>query len=177
MKVSRTVLLLPLLSLLACSGAPSGVEPVRGFAVDRYLGKWYEIARLDHSFERGLEQVTAEYSLRPDGLVRVVNRGFDPSRGKWKEAEGRAKFAGDRDVASLAVSFFGPFYGGYNVIELDREGYSWALVCGPNRKYLWILARAPRLDPAVEQRLMARARSLGFDVDRLIRVRQESAAK
>lgn len=157
------------LGLCGCAtGAPEGVEPVAGFELDRYLGKWHEIARLDHRFERGLSKVSAEYSMRGDGGVRVVNRGYDAAKDEWKEAEGRAYFTGDSSVGSLKVSFFRPFYGGYNIIELDREGYSYALVCGPDRSYLWILARAPELDPATLERLRARAAELGFDTEKLI---------
>lgn len=161
--------LLVLSSLLAgCVGTPSGIEPVTGFEVERYLGKWYEIARLDHSFERGLTHVTAEYARRDDGGLRVVNSGWDTRRGERDVAEGKAYFTGDPDVASLKVSFFGPFYGGYNVIALDRDDYAWAMVCGPNRGYLWILARDPQLAPAVRERLVNQARALGFEVEELI---------
>ena len=157
-----------LLVLTGCAGTPENVAPVRGFEVERYLGRWYEIARLDHAFERGLEQVTAEYSRRDDGGLRVVNRGYDSARQRWNEAEGKAYFTGARDVGSLKVSFFGPFYGGYNIIELDHEDYDYALVAGPNRSYLWILARQPDLDVAITQRLVAKASELGFDTDALI---------
>jgi apolipoprotein D and lipocalin family protein len=126
-----------------CTGIPDNVSPVSGFDADRYLGAWYEIARLDHSFERGLEQVTAEYSLRDDGGIKVINQGYDKVKQRWGKAEGKAYFVGDRDVGRLKVSFFGPFYGGYNIIDLDHDGYQYALVCGPNTAYLWILARQP----------------------------------
>ena len=151
-----------------CAGIPKGMEPVGGFELERYLGRWYEIARLDHSFERGLIKVTAEYSMRDDGGVRVLNRGYDPQKGTWKKAEGRAYFVNDPGVGRLKVSFFGPFYGGYNILELDREGYGYALVAGPTRSYLWILAREPQLDEAVTQRLTDRAAELNFPVDELI---------
>ncbi len=151
-----------------CATVPKGVMPVSGFEVQRYLGTWHEIARLDHSFERGLVSVTAEYSLRQDGGVKVLNRGYKTSVGKWKEAEGRAYFTGDKAVGQLKVSFFRPFYGGYNIIELDRKGYSYALVAGPSRSYLWILARESELSPQITQRLVARARELGFDTEKLI---------
>lgn len=167
----RWFLLLAAALLAGCAGIPEGVSAVRGFDVDRYLGKWYSIARLDHRFERDLEQVTAEYSKRDDGGVRVVNRGYDPRTNTWKSVDGRAYFVGAPDVASLKVSFFGPFYGGYNVIELAPD-YSWAMVAGPTRDYLWILARTPRLDAAISDRLVARARVLGFPVERLTFVRQ-----
>jgi len=166
--MKKLLLLVPLL-LSGCSlGAPEGVTPVSGFELERYLGKWHEIARLDHRFERGLTQVTAEYSLRGDGGVRVLNRGYKAAKREWKQAEGRAYFNGDKSVGSLRVSFFRPFYGGYNIVELDKENYSYALVCGPDRSYLWILAREPQLDPEVLERLKARAAELGFDTAALV---------
>jgi apolipoprotein D and lipocalin family protein len=161
-----------MLLISACSQMPDNVQPVTNFQVDRYLGRWYEIARLDHSFERGLERVTAQYALREDGGVRVVNRGFDPQKQAWDEAVGKAYFVGDKDVGQLKVSFFGPFYGGYNIIVLD-EDYQYAMVCGPDRSYLWILARSPRLDESTLQRLVDTAKSLGFATEELIYVAQE----
>ena len=152
----------------ACAGIPDGVQAVSGFELDRYLGRWYEIARLDHSFERGLSRITAEYSLRDDGGVRVVNRGYDDESGAWEEAEGRAYFVDSPDVGQLKVSFFRPFYGGYNIIELDKTGYQYSLVSGPDRSYLWILARDPQLDAAIAGKLVMKARELGFPVDELI---------
>lgn len=159
--------------VVSCSSntPPSGVTVVNNFKVDKYLGNWYEIARIDHSFERGLEQATATYSLRDDGGVKVVNRGYDPQRGKWKESEGKAYFTGDPSRASLKVSFFGPFYGGYNVIALD-DNYQHALVCGPNRDYLWILSRTPTITPDVKKQMLDAATRQGFDVNRLIWVKQ-----
>ena len=157
--------------LSACAGIPEGIQPVTGFQVERYLGKWYDRARLDHPFERGLEQVSAEYSQREDGDIRVLNRGFNTRQQKFEEAEGRAKFVGQPDVGQLKVSFFGPFYGGYNIVELDPN-YQYVLVAGNNRDYLWILARTPQLEAAVQQRLVAKAKSLGFATDQLIFVKQ-----
>ncbi len=112
--------MLLLLSLGACTERPPGVEPVSGFDIGRYEGIWYEILRLDHSFERGLTNVTAVYTVRQDGSVDVLNRGFDRARCRWKEAHGRARFQGRNDVASLSVTFFWPFAGGYYVFALDR---------------------------------------------------------
>jgi len=154
-----------------CTGLPQGVTPVSGFDVNRYLGTWYEIARLDHGFERGLEKVTAQYSLRQDGGLRVVNRGFDADSGQWREAEGKAYFIGDNRTGRLKVSFFGPFYGSYNIIELDKSGYQYALVCGPDTSYLWVLAREPGLDKSIVNELVAHAAALGFDTSQLIYVR------
>ncbi len=154
--------------LFGCVGPPEGIRPVTGFDAERYLGQWYEIARLDHRFERGLTNVTATYSERDDGGIDVVNRGYDTASGAWKKARGRAYFTGSEREGSLKVSFFGPFYGGYHVIALDREEYRYALVCGPNRSYLWILARSPRLERQEIDRLVEAAKSLGFDTDQLI---------
>ena len=161
------------LAVAACARIPDGVEPVTGFELDRYLGTWYEIARLDHSFERGLTNVTAEYRLRDGGGITVINRGYDVSEGEWSEAEGKAFFVGDPDVGQLKVSFFGPFYGGYNVIELDHENYGYSLVAGPDRSYLWLLARTPDLDSATRDRLISRAAELGFPTDELIFVEHD----
>lgn len=166
------LLLLAGLLLGSCVGVPRGVAPVTGFELSRYLGTWYEIARLDHSFERGLTRVTADYSRREDGGVRVVNRGYHAQSGEWKEAVGKAYLVAGPDLGRLKVSFFGPFYGGYNIIALDRQGYRWALVCGPSRDYLWILAREPVLDEALYSRLVGKAASLGFPTGALIKVEQ-----
>jgi apolipoprotein D and lipocalin family protein len=156
------------LLLAGCVGLPEGVQPVNGFELDRYLGKWYEIARLDHSFERGLEQVTAEYAMRPDGGVRVTNRGYAAAEGEWREAEGRAYFVGDPGTAHLKVSFFGPFYGTYAVFELDKAGYRYAFVAGPDKSYLWLLSRTPDVEAPVRQLFLERASALGFDTGALI---------
>jgi apolipoprotein D and lipocalin family protein len=159
--------------LAGCTGVPEGVEPITGFELERYLGTWYEVARLDHRFERGLSEVTASYSLREEGGVQVVNRGFNAAKGEWKEADGKAFFIEEPDVGRLKVSFFGPFYGAYNIIELDKENYEYSMITGPNRSYLWILARTPALDPATLERLVARAAELGFATDELIFVEHD----
>ncbi len=159
--------------LSACVGVPEGVEPVKGFELNRYLGKWYEIARLDHSFERGLTRVSAEYSLRDDGGVKVVNRGFDQDKNEWDEAEGKAYFIGDSDIGQLKVSFFGPFYGAYNILALDKKGYQYSLVAGPDRSYLWILARSPKLDQSIVDSLVNKAKQSGFPTEELIYLTHE----
>lgn len=173
--VRAWILLAVLVLATGCAGrrTPSGLEPVSGFELDRYLGTWYEIARLDHSFERGLTHVTAAYSLNPDGSVRVVNRGYDPAKGEWRQAVGRAAFAGEPEVGQLRVSFFGPFYGAYNILALAPD-YGHAVVCGPSRNYFWILAREPSLPPQTLAGLLEKARAWGFAVDELILVPQDS---
>lgn len=176
MSTVRSVILALILALTlaACATAPpEGVRPVTSFDINRYLGQWYEIARLDHSFERGMSDVSATYQLQDDGSVKVINRGYDAQRQAWKEAIGRALFIGDSTTASLKVSFFGPFYGGYHVIALDQQDYRWALVSGPDRGYLWILARDKTLPAEVREQLVSQARTLGFATDKLIWVEQQ----
>uniref|UniRef100_C6E4I9 Outer membrane lipoprotein Blc n=1 Tax=Geobacter sp. (strain M21) TaxID=443144 RepID=C6E4I9_GEOSM len=164
-----------LLSLLftGCVGIPENVKPVDNFDVHRYLGKWYEIARLDHSFERGLTRVSAEYALREDGGLKVTNRGYSAQEKKWKEAVGKAYFVEEPNKGYLKVSFFGPFYGSYVIIDLDRDNYQYSLVCGPDKSYLWILSRTPSMQTDVKDRLIAEAAVLGFDTSRLIYVAQD----
>ena len=154
--------------LMGCVGIPENVKPVDNFKLSKYLGKWYEIARLDHSFERGLSRVTADYSLRDDGGLRVLNRGYSAKENKWKEAEGKAYFVKNSDQGYLKVSFFGPFYGSYIVFELDHENYEYSLVCGPDKSYLWILARSPEIKEDIKNILIAKASALGFDTGKLI---------
>jgi apolipoprotein D and lipocalin family protein len=156
-----------------CTGLPEGVSVVTGFEIDRYMGTWYEIARLDHRFERGLSAVTADYNLRDDGGVRVVNRGYNDQSGEWDEANGKAYFVGASDVGQLKVSFFGPFYGGYNIVELDKSDYQYSLVAGPNRDYLWILSRTPQMESNTLQSLISKAGELGFATDELIFVKHD----
>lgn len=163
----KQLILLALL-LPGCLGMPETVRPVGDFQLERYLGTWYEIARLDHSFERGLSRVTAEYSLRDDGGVRVLNRGYSTQEGTWKEAQGKAYFVQDPATGFLKVSFFGPFYGSYVIFELDHEHYRYAVISGPDRSYLWILAREPVLDQTLLTELVARAAARGFDTNALI---------
>jgi len=168
----RYVLLLTVTWLVAgCTGLPEGIKPVQPFELQRYLGTWYEVARLDHSFERGLNKVSAEYSLRADGGVKVVNRGWDSKKKQWKEAVGKAYFVRNADEAYLKVSFFGPFYGAYVVFALDAD-YQYSFISGPDRDYLWLLARTPTVPKDVMQRFNQQAAALGFDVGQLITVSQ-----
>jgi apolipoprotein D and lipocalin family protein len=163
--------------LTGCVGVPKNVQPVENFKLDKYLGQWYEIARLDHSFERGLSWVTANYSLRDDGGVRVLNRGYSEKNQKWKEAEGKAFFVQKPDQGRLKVSFFGPFYGSYVVFELDEKDYQYSVVCGPNKSYLWILARTPEIKQELKDILLAKAAAKGFDTNKLIFVDQRQSSQ
>ena len=173
MKDRLTIISLVVLLLACCVKVPEGIKPVKDFDVKRYIGTWYEIARLDHSFERGLNNISATYTLRDDGGIDVLNKGFDKKKKKWKEAKGKAYFVGEKTVASLKVSFFGPFYGGYNVIALDHDQYSYAMVCGPDRSYFWILARQSKLDQSILNELIEEAKGLGFETDKLIFVEHD----
>lgn len=171
--VRKLVLLAIPTALAGCTGLPSGVRPVQNFDLDRYLGRWYEIARLDHRFERGLNNVSATYTARQDGGIDVLNRGFKPQSGRWKQARGKAYVVDEPTTGHLKVSFFGPFYGSYVVIALDHEEYRYALVGGPSRSYLWILARQRTLDKPIVDELLGQARDLGFATDKLIFVQHD----
>lgn len=165
-------LLIPGLLLNSCSQIPKGAHAVKPFNKEKYLGTWYEIARLDYSFERNLTNVTATYSLRSDGKIKVDNRGYDIKKKKWKESVGKAKFAGDPTEAALKVSFFGPFYAGYNLIAID-ETYSHALVAGKNLQYLWILSRETTIPEKTKEHYLKIASDIGFDTAKLIWVEHD----
>jgi Bacterial lipocalin len=171
-RLKITFLIMGTLFIGGCVGVPEGVRPVSGFELERYLGKWYEIARLDHSFERGLSRVTADYSLRDDGGVKVINRGYSEEDQTWDEAEGKAYFVEDSSTGYLKVSFFGPFYGSYVIFELDKENYQYSLVSGPDKSYFWLLARTPEIDEALQKKLISQAKAAGFDTSKLIYVEQ-----
>lgn len=165
-------ILLAMLLLGSCSSIPKGVSAVESFDKSRYLGKWYEIARFDFRFEKGLNNTTAEYSLRSDGKIKVVNRGYDYTEGRWKQAEGKAKFVGKESTAMLKVSFFAFFYAGYNVIAIDKD-YKYALVSGSSLKYLWILSREKTIPAEIKQAYLAKAKSLGYNISDLLWVEHD----
>lgn len=169
--VEKIALLLSALLLASCLGRPDGVSPVEQLDTQRYLGTWYEVARLDHSFERGLSNVTADYSMREDGGLRVINRGYSTEEGDWQQAEGRAYTIEEDQPGHLKVSFFGPFFGSYVVFELDPD-YQYAFVAGNTTNYLWLLARTPAISDELKTHFLQRAKSLGFPVDELIFVDQ-----
>lgn len=139
------------------------------FELEEYLGKWYEIARFDHKFERGLERVTATYSMRPDGKIKVLNQGY--KKGKITKAEGKAKIESPDTPRRLKVSFFLFFYAPYNILELD-ENYTYALIGSETDDYLWILSRTPQMNPETYQMLLVNAEERGYDTSKLIEVEQ-----
>ena len=160
------------LVLASCAGLPKNIEPVADFELDKYMGKWYEIARLDHPFERGLEQVTATYSINNDGTVAVANRGLSSKSKEWKDAEGKAKFAGDPNVGHLKVSFFGPFYGPYVIFDLDKENYQYSFVTGSENS-LWLLSRTPTVSDELKDKFLKTIREYGYNTEELIFVNQQ----
>ena len=149
---------------------PEGVTPVSNFELDRYLGRWYEVARLDHSFERDLEAVSAEYTLGDDGGIKVINSGRNIDSGQTQQAEGRAYFVEEPSIGHLKVSFFGPFFGSYVIFELDQEDYQYAFVAGNTTDYLWLLSRSPKVSEELLEKFNSRAVELGFDLQELIMV-------
>jgi len=156
----------------ACQTIPKGAVAVKSFDKDKYLGKWYEIARFDFRFEKDLNNTTANYSVNDDGTIKVLNRGYNYVTGEWKEAIGKAKFIGDPTVAMLKVSFFGPFYAGYNVIALDSN-YKYALISGSSLKYLWILSREKTMPEDIKANYLKIASEIGFPTDNLIWVKHD----
>ena len=167
--MKKVVLIAIMVLLGGCLGMPQTVTPVNNFELDRYLGTWYEVARLDHSFERGLSQVSAEYRLKEGGGVQVINRGFNRKDQQWQEAQGKAYFVQSPSQGYLKVSFFGPFYGSYVVFELDSN-YQYAFVSGPDTDYLWLLSRTPTVPDDVMERFVASSKEKGFDTTKLIYV-------
>ena len=173
--VGKKIWLLSLVTvfLAGCTALPDGVNPVSNFDIQRYLGKWYEIARLDHRFERNMEFVTAEYELREDGGIDVINRGYLKDKGEWKTATGKAYFVDKEDDGYLKVSFFGPVYASYVIFELDDD-YDYSFVTSHDKSYLWLLSRTPRVSDDVMQRFLRLAYELGYPVEQLIFVDQMS---
>ena len=157
-----------LLSLLSCIVISGEIEPVENFNISRYIGKWYEIARLDHSFERGMENVSAEYTMRDDGGMKVLNRGIK-NHGKQKVAEGKAYFVEAENKGHLKVSFFWPFYSSYIIFELGNN-YQYAFVTSDSKSYLWLLARTPCVSKSLKDSFIKKSASLGFKTSELIYV-------
>ncbi len=172
--LARTAMLtvIAIAVLNSCKTIPKGAEAVKPFDIKKYAGQWYEIVRLDFRFERNLNNTTANYSFNPDGSIKVLNRGYNYKTNKWKESEGKAKFVGDTTEAKLKVSFFGPFYAGYNVLAIDA-GYQYALVAGKNQKYLWLLSREKTMPENIQQNYLKLAEGLGFKTSELVWVEHD----
>lgn len=151
----------------ACSMIPPGVEVETNFEKEKYLGKWYEIARIDFKYEKDLNNTTAHYSKLPNGTIKVVNRGYNTKEKVWQEAIGKAKFVDSERLGQLKVSFFGPFYAGYNILSVDND-YQYALVGGGKFNYLWILARKPEIPEEIKNHYLEIADQFGYHVKDLI---------
>jgi apolipoprotein D and lipocalin family protein len=168
--LSKSIFFLFLL-LAGCTTIPAKIKPVNHFELDKYMGQWYEIARLDHRFERGLEQVSATYTIADNGMVTVANRGWDVNENEWSDAVGRARFADDSNVGHLEVSFFAFFFGDYIIFELDQPGYQYAWVTG-GENTLWFLSRTPTVSDSLKQDFINTVTDYGYNAEELIFVRQ-----
>ena len=166
-----------LTSLLVGLGAVASAQQIdyttiTAFDLNRYLGKWYEIARYDHAFERGLVRTTAEYTLRDDGKIKVLNSGYlNGLNGSYQESVGKAKPNKNGEPGQLRVSFFGPFYGDYYILDLAPD-YSYSVVGSSSPKYLWILSRTPQLSAEVQSKILRNLQKRGYDTSKLIWVKQ-----
>jgi apolipoprotein D and lipocalin family protein len=163
--------------LASCTGLPENIEPVEDFNAQKYVGNWYEIARLDHSFERGLSDVSANYTPRKDGGITVVNKGFSNKNNAWKQAEGKAYFVGNETIGHLKVSFFGPFYGSYVIFKLDKKDYQYSYVTSYDKGFLWLLSRTPSVSDAVKKDFLETAKNYGFNVKNIIFVSHVQSSK
>ena len=176
MKTLKLTFLIAFLLVIITGGCQTKISgemdnsTIKELDLQRYLGTWYEIARFDHRFERGLQGVTATYSLREDGKIKVLNQGFKNGlNGELSVAEGKAKLTDE--PGKLKVSFFWIFYADYFVMELD-ENYQWALIGSKSDKYLWILSRTPKLEDNVKNLILQKAEKRGYDTSKLIWVEQ-----
>lgn len=171
--MKKLILLIVIFLQTSCTGLPKDIVPIHNFDVTKYLGTWYEIARLDHSFERNLTQVTAEYSVRENGGINIINKGYNAKNKQWKEAKGKAYFIDDNTIAHLKVSFFGPFYGSYVIFKIDTKNYQYAYITSYNKNFLWLLSRTPKVSDAIKNDFLKTAQQYGFNTDELIFVKQE----
>ena len=166
--IGGTVLgVITIATISSCKTIPKGAVAVKPFDINKYLGKWYEIARLNFRFEKNLNNTTANYSLNNNGTIRVVNRGYNYKTNKWKESVGKAKFVLDPNEAKLKVSFFGPFYSGYNVLAID-DRYTYALIAGKDLDYLWLLSRETTMPQKIKDDYLSIANKLGYDTTKLV---------
>ena len=156
-----------MLGLFSCATIPKNATAVTSFDKEKYLGKWYEFARFDFKFEKNLNNTTAEYSLNENGTIKVVNRGYNTVNNQWQQSIGKAKFVKNDSIAMLKVSFFGPFYGGYNVLAIDAD-YKYALVAGGSLKYLWILSRETSIPEETKVKYLEIAENIGFETSNLL---------
>ncbi len=170
--INTVILACSFFLLHSCTFIPKNAKAVDKFNVNQYMGTWYEIARMDFRFERNLDNTSAQYQLDKNRNVRVLNSGYNFIKKKWTKADALAKFRGDPNVAALKVSFFGPFYSGYNVVALDEQ-YQYALIAGKNLDYLWILSRTKSIPDSTKANYLQIASEIGFDTTKLIWVKHD----
>jgi apolipoprotein D and lipocalin family protein len=161
-----------MLGLISCATIPKNATAVKSFDKEKYLGKWYEVARFDFKFEKNLNNTTAVYSLNEDGSIKVDNKGYNSVKKQWTQSIGKAKFVGQETTAMLKVSFFGPFYGGYNVLAIDMQ-YKYALIAGGSLKYLWLLSRETTMPEDVKAKYLGIAESVGYDITKLLWIKHD----
>jgi len=154
-------------------GIPEGMSAVKPFDIKRFEGTWYEVARLDHGFEKNMTHVSYTYTAKESGGFQVDNKAFDTKSGQWQTSEGKGDLIADPNEGRLKISYFGPFYGSFNIIALDQDRYEWAMATGPNARYFWILSRQKTLDNHVMQDLVRKAVGMGFKLERMIQVDQK----
>jgi len=175
--INITAILIIVVSFASCSNSKIMVnnKTVNTLDIDKFLGTWYEVARFPHSFEKDLVGVTATYSMREDGKIKVLNEGYKFTLdGEHKSATGKAKIIDPENPAHLRVSFFWIFYSDYLVMELDNENYQWAVIGSSSPKYLWILSRTPQMEQKVLDNLKSKIKTRGYNIDNLILVEQAS---
>lgn len=174
-KILAPFLVLAILFVVkGCSYKPSNVHGVSDFNPEKYMGVWYEIARFDFRFEKDLDNVSAVYTLNDKGDIEVLNSGYNYKKQQWEKAQGLAKSVAGKDIGELKVSFFGPFYSGYNVLSIE-DNYSYGLVGGKDLDYLWILSREKQIPEQVKTAFLQKASSLGYDTTKLIWVKQDKS--
>lgn len=170
--MKKTIFIFILISITIFSKSNHEKYIIKDFNISKYLGTWFEIVRKDNIFEKDLDFVTATYSLKPDGDIEVLNKGFNITKNKETQITGKAKKKYNDIQNILQVSFFGPFYSDYIIVDYDRENYSWALVFGKNSDYMWILSRKPQLDEETRNLILSKANSLGIELTNLVYVKQ-----
>ena len=166
-----SAILISVIFVSSCVEVPEGITPVSGFKLDKYMGKWYEIARLDHRYERHFNRVSVEYSLNNNGDVLIKKKGYMPMHTEWREKEGKATLAGDTDQGFLKVSYIFALWEPYVIFKLDPD-YEWAYVCGKDRTSLWLLARTPEVNSEIREDFIEEASRLNFDTSQLNFVHQ-----
>lgn len=168
-KIYLFLLLLPV--LLFANSSTLQIPTVKNFHLNKYLGTWYEIARMPHKFEKNLHHVTATYSLLDNGKIEVKNRGYNIKKEVWKDAFGKAWVPDENNPSELKVTFFWPFSAAYRIIYLE-EDYSLALVTSKSSKYFWMLSRSPELEEGYYNNLIEKAKGWGFDTSQFVKVQQ-----